>query len=117
MDGFRRDCDLIMYLHDKNKRELTNVADVLDGLIARIAGSSAGLLINLKSSWNDVAGPSWAGRSAPVRIDHDTLIIEVADGSVASLLRYEATSLLNDLEAAFGALPFVKIRLRVQRRS
>ncbi len=106
-----------MYLHDKNKRDLTNVSDVLDGLIARIAGTTGGLLLHLKTAWPELAGPSWSGRSQPVRIDTDTLIVEVENGSVASLLRFESATLINDLEATLGALPFTKVRLRVGRRN
>ncbi|GBE24978.1 hypothetical protein BMS3Bbin02_01260 [bacterium BMS3Bbin02] len=105
-----------MYLHDKNKRDLTNVSDVLDGLIARIAGTTGGVLLHLKKAWPELAGPSWSGRSDPVRIDGDTLVIEVENGSVASLLRFESPTLLSDLESALGSLPFTKVRLRVRRR-
>jgi hypothetical protein len=104
-----------MYLHDKNRRDLTNVSDVLDGLIARIAGTTGGLLLHLKTQWSALAGSSWEGRSQPVRIDGDALIVEVENGSVASLLRFETTTLLTDLEEALGSLPFTKVRLRVQR--
>jgi hypothetical protein len=54
-----------------------------------------------------------------VALQRGELLVEVADGATASLLRYQVPGLVDRLEGALGArlVDTVKIRLRGSRKS
>ena len=91
------------------------VIDDLLGSIVEQAGASRDLGISdLVASWDEVVSERWQGRSRPIGVREQTLLIEVPDGSAASLLRYDAADLLRRISDRYGPDLVRAIRFRVQ---
>jgi hypothetical protein len=93
--------------------ELERIGDGLDGLLRRLGLPAPGAADRLLDDWAEVAGEPWAGRSVPVGLQRGELLVEVPDGTTASLLKYQVSSLLARLEQALGARLVDSVRLRV----
>jgi predicted nucleic acid-binding Zn ribbon protein len=66
--------------------------------------------------WEDLAGEPWASRSRPAGLKDGRLVVEVDDGSIATLLKYQEKALIERLEKRFGAPVVTSVRIRVGRR-
>lgn len=96
-------------------REPTPITEVLGAIIESAGGGSFGTgLARLKEDWAAISGETWAG-TVPVTIRDGLLIVEVPNGSRASLLRFEADALQARIEAGLGPGLVTGIRLRVAR--
>jgi hypothetical protein len=93
--------------------DLQRIGDDLDGVLRRLGLPSPDALDRLLNEWPEVAGGVWAQRAVPVGLRSGELVVEVADGSTASLLRYQVDALLERLEQALGARLVGSVRLRV----
>lgn len=94
--------------------DLKPVAEGLEEILRRLGIPSPGALERLVADWPELAGEPWAGRTAPAGWQRGELVLEVADGATASLLRYQVPALLERLESALGARLVEGVRLRVR---
>ena len=103
------------YYRSGPKRKDPEVIDDLLGSIVEQAGASSDLGISdLVASWDEVVSERWRGRSRPIGVREQTLLIEVPDGSAASLLRYDASDLLQRISDRYGSDLVRAVRFRVQ---
>ncbi len=92
------------------------VGDLVDTVLGRISKGGAGAVLRLRANWRDVVGVSFEDRCAPLSLEGGTLLVEVADGATASLLRFDTL----DLARRAGdvcAEPVSEVRFRVRRRN
>lgn len=75
---------------------------------------AADALQRLTGEWEEVAGEPWASRSRPVGLHRGELVVEVRDGSTASLLKYQCGELLERLEKGLGARFVDTVRIRLE---
>ena len=94
--------------------DLQRLGDDLDALLRRLGLPAPGTLDRLLAEWPSLAGGAWAERSMPVGVRDGELLVEVADGTTASLLRYQVSDLLDRLERGLGARLVDSVRLRVR---
>ncbi|MBN2113128.1 MAG: DUF721 domain-containing protein [Acidimicrobiia bacterium] len=94
--------------------DLQPIGEDLEEILRRLGLPSPGALERLVADWPGVAGEPWAGRSAPAGWQRGELVLEVADGATASLLRYQVPALLDRLESTLGARLVEAVRLRVR---
>lgn len=88
--------------------------DELLGSIVEQAGANPDLSISkLVSSWNDVVSERWQGRSRPIGVRDQVLLVEVPEGADASLLRYDAADLMRRISGRFGSDLVRSVRFRV----
>ena len=78
--------------------DLQRIGDDLEGLLRRLGLPAPGALEHLLDDWARVAGEPWAERAVPVGLHRGELVVEVADGTTASLLKYQVNGLLERLE-------------------
>ena len=95
--------------------DLTRIEDLLDRVLERIGVARPVDVVYLVENWARVAGEPWATRSRPVHLEDGELIVEAADGSAASLLRYQAAGLVNRLDEALGQGLVTSVRVRMGR--
>ena len=100
----------------RRRADPQQVGDLIDVVLARIGGGRKPDLLEIRERWDDIAGRQWSDRCRPVKVAGGTLIVEVADGATASLLRYEIDHLLRRLGELVPAVEASKIRLRVAAR-
>lgn len=100
-------------------RQLTPFGDLVDGVLSGIGsapgGGGAGSVLRLRAAWRDVVGPKLADRCAPVELAAAKLVIEVADGATASLLRYETGHIARRASDVLGSVAVDAVALRVRR--
>lgn len=93
--------------------ELERIGDDLDEVLRRLGLPAADALQRLTRDWAELAGEPWGSRARPAGLHRGELVVEVADGSTASLLRYKCTDLLERLEKGLGARFVDTVRLRL----
>ena len=98
------------------KRDLEPMASVLDGVLAKIGVGRAPDVLRLMAEWDVLAGGRWVGVSRPVVLKSGRLIVEVRDGAVASLLKYQVQDLLGRLQSELGAGVIDSVHLRLPGR-
>ncbi|MCJ7725228.1 MAG: DUF721 domain-containing protein, partial [Acidimicrobiia bacterium] len=72
-------------------------------------------LDRLIEEWADLAGEPWGTRSQPAGLSHGVLVVEVDDGSIATLLTYQQNTLVERLTERLGAPLVTSIKIRVAR--
>jgi len=94
--------------------DLQRIGDGLEAVLHRLGLPAPGALDRLVDDWGALAGGAWAERATPVGFNRGELVVEVADGTTASLLRYQVSGLLDRLEEGLGARLVETVRLRVR---
>jgi hypothetical protein len=94
--------------------DLQRIGDDLEAVLRRLGLPAPGALDRLLNDWPQLAGGVWAERAAPVGLREGELVVEVADGTTASLLKYQVNDLLERLEQGLGARLVDTVRLRVR---
>lgn len=95
-------------------RDPAPITDVLGVVMENASARYGASLVRLRARWTGLAGATWSG-TTPVAIHDGVVLVEVADGARASLLRFETDALLDAIEAEFGEGFARGIRLRVAR--
>lgn len=98
------------------KRELEPVSNLLDAVLARVGAGRAPDLARLTNDWPQLAGHPWNDGTRPTRLSDGDLVVEVPDGTAASLLRYQIPALIDRLQGALGSGVVTSVTLRVARR-
>ena len=74
------------------------------------------VLNEITGDWDSVAGEPWAGRSRPVFIKGDTLVVEASAPSLVAFLRYAVSDLKDKLETIIGKGIIENIEVRSPSR-
>ncbi|MGH8923905.1 MAG: DciA family protein [Acidimicrobiia bacterium] len=94
--------------------------EALESVLSRLLGTlglpSPDLLPRLRGSWDDLAGPPWAGQSRPVLIRRGELLVESNAPQLVSILRYASGELLRRLDTELGPGKIETIRVAPPRR-
>ncbi|HJR88252.1 MAG TPA: DUF721 domain-containing protein [Acidimicrobiia bacterium] len=94
--------------------------EALDSVLSRILGNLGlpppDLLPRLQQSWDDLAGPPWAGQSSPLLLRRGELVVESASSQLVSILRYASGELLRRLDEELGPGRVDTIRVISSRR-
>jgi hypothetical protein len=93
--------------------DLERVGENLDGVLRRLGLPTADAVQRLTRDWGTLAGEPWASRARPVGLQRGELVVEVADGTTASLLKYQCGALLDRLEAGLGGRLVDAVRIRL----
>ncbi|HEY7564827.1 MAG TPA: DUF721 domain-containing protein [Acidimicrobiia bacterium] len=76
--------------------------DVLKSLLARLDLPAPSVMVTLREEWDEVAGPQWAGRSRPVYVRGQELVVEAQNAALVSVLRYGIGELCERLDQRLG---------------
>jgi hypothetical protein len=93
--------------------DLERIGDDLAAVLRRLGLPALDALQRLVEEWGKLAGEPWASRSRPAGLQHGELMVEVADGTSASLLRYQVGELLQRLEDGLGARLVDSVHIRL----
>lgn len=67
----------------------------------------------LADEWGEVAGEPFASLARPASYGGGELVLQVADGSAASLLKFRVSDLIDRLDARYGRGRVTTVRFRV----
>jgi len=93
--------------------DLERIGDGLEAVLRRLGLPAVDVLQRLVSDWAELTGEPWASRARPAGLQRGELLVEVADGTSASLLRYQTEELLRRLEEGLGARLVDTVRIRL----
>ncbi len=93
--------------------DLVHVGEGLEKLLRRLGMVAPVDLGRLVDEWAQLAGDPWATRAVPVGLQRGELVLEVADGTDASLLKYQVGTLVERLERELGGRMVEAVRIRV----
>ena len=82
--------------------DLSSFESSLGEVFRKMGLPDPGVLKTIMEDWESVAGDPWAGRSKPIIVHGDTLIVEASRPSLVAFLRYAEGDLLASLEALLG---------------
>jgi predicted nucleic acid-binding Zn ribbon protein len=94
---------------------LEPVGGFLDRVLRRFGLPDPVDLTRLVEEWADLAGEPWGSRSRPGGLADGELVVEVDDGSIATLLSYQRTALVDRLADRLGRSLVTSVRIRVAR--
>ncbi len=97
-------------------KDLEPVGEHLEELLRRLGMPAMPDLTRLVDEWQDLAPEPWAAAATPVGLEQGTLLVEVADGTHASLLNYQTGALIDHLRTRLGDGIVTGVRIRLQRR-
>jgi len=97
-------------------KDLERIGEDLDVLLRRLGMPMVPDLSRLVEGWESLAGAPWASLSRPAGLRDGILVVEVDDGTAASLLKYHEQALLKRLERGLGSRFVSEVRIRVSTR-
>ena len=97
-------------------RDLEHIGEDLDVLVRKLGMPMVPDLARLVEEWEGLAGEPWASRSRPAGLRDGVLVVEVEDGTAASLLKYQEQALLERLERGLGSRFVQQVRIRLSTR-
>ncbi len=92
--------------------DLSSFGSSLDEVFRRLGLPDPVVMARLTEEWDEIAGPPWAGRSTPLFIQDQALIVEAASPSMVAFLRYGSTDLLEALSTRLGQGIIDRIEVR-----
>lgn len=96
-------------------RGLELLDQTLEAVLERVTEGRLAAFEVVKQGWVEVVGSADADISRPVRLDKGVLVIEVANGAVASKLRLRQIKIKQSLEQLLGQGEIAQIKFRVRR--
>jgi len=82
--------------------DLEPFSESLNDVFARLGLPDPVLMSQVVSEWEILAGKPWVGRSTPLFVRGQTLVVEASGPSMVAYLRYGEASLLETLKERFG---------------
>ena len=83
--------------------DLEPFSESLDEVFTRLGLPDPVLVSQIADDWDELAGKPWVGRSRPLYVKGNTLIVEASSPSMIAFLRYGEASLIESLAERFGA--------------
>lgn len=103
------------YLKPKGPNEPEEISNVLAAVIEKAAVGVDIRHSQLVAEWPTVAPEDWVRFGTPVGVKAGTLLVEVPDGSSASLLKYQIEDLKRAVAGQFGDDLITGVRIKVSQ--
>ena len=97
-------------------KDLEPVGEHLEELLRRIGMPPVTDLSRLVDEWAELTPEPWSSAATPVGLDDGVLVVEVVDGTHASLLNYQIGGLIDHLGTRLGSGIVTGVRIRLRRR-
>jgi predicted nucleic acid-binding Zn ribbon protein len=91
------------------------IDELLDDLLQALGVARPVDVAQLVENWAELAGEPWGERSRPVLLKDGELVVEVEDGTAATLLKYRQADLIERLGERLGRGLVSTIRVRMAR--
>lgn len=97
--------------------EPTPASAQVEETLARIGVAGAAAALRIRRHWAEIAPAPWRDRARPLILEDGCLVVEVASQMDATLLRYGAASLVEQVNEALGAQVVSRVATKVSRSS
>ena len=81
--------------------------------LAKMGAPGVAANLRLRREWREMVSGPWRERARPLVLEEGSLVVEVGSPMDATLLRYGAAGLAEQLNAALGSRVVLRIRARV----
>lgn len=85
-----------------DRNDMSSFGSAMNDMFRRLGLPDPLLVEQIKSEWEQLAGPPWVGRAKPVTIQGKTLVIEASSPSSVAFLRYAVSELLESIQTRLG---------------
>ena len=103
------------YLGPGEPKQPKEISELLGSIIEKAAVGIDVRQADLIGDWETFAPPDWVTFGTPVGVRDLSLLVEVSDGSAATLLKYQISDLLVAIEERFGGGLVTGVRVKVAR--
>ncbi|MEN8237759.1 MAG: DUF721 domain-containing protein [Actinomycetota bacterium] len=103
------------YLKTGDKSQPKEISEILGRVIESAAVGIDVRQAELIDRWPDIVPPDWA-LGTPVGVRDEVLLVEVPDGTTASVLRYQIDPLMRAISDEFGSDLVRSVRVTISRR-
>ena len=79
-----------------------SLEDIMRGVLSRMGLPAPSISVSLERDWPEVAGEPWAGRTRPLFIRDNELVVEAVAPALVAMLRYAVGDLLRRLDQHLG---------------
>jgi predicted nucleic acid-binding Zn ribbon protein len=104
------------YYGPKGPKQPEEISSLLASVIEKAAVGVDVRHSQLVGEWETVAPTDWASLGTPIGVKNGTLLVEVTDGSAASLLKYQIEDLRAVIAERFGPDLVTAVRIKVATR-
>ena len=94
-----------------SRGDLEPFSDSLDQVFARLGLPDPIVISQIAGQWDEMAGNPWSGRSKPLYVRDQILVVEASAASMVAFLRYGEKSLLETLSERFGEGVVIRIEV------
>lgn len=101
------------YLGADDGQQPTGISELLGAIIEKVAVGVDVRHGQLVNDWHLFAPQDWVTFATPVGVRDGVLLVEVPDGSAASLLKYQTGELQNAIGGRFGDDLVRSVKVRV----
>ncbi len=103
------------YLQTGKKSQPEEISEILGQVIESVAVGVDVRQAELIARWSDIVSADWA-LGTPVGVRDEVLLVEVKDGTIASVLRYQLDPLIRAISDEFGSGLVRSVRVTIARR-
>lgn len=96
--------------------DMHELRDSLGETLTRLGVGQVEVLMALNEEWDDLAGEPWSGKSRPVVIRNNELVVEVWPAAFSRMLMYASGDLIRRLDDRFGPGTVDSVRVQPARR-
>lgn len=104
------------YYGGKQPKEPAEISEVLGSIIEKAAVGIDVRHGQLVSEWETFAPEDWVAFGTPIGVREQTLLVEVSDGSAATLLRYQIEDLKRAIDEHVGTGMVTAVKVRIGTR-
>ena len=101
------------YFGTKGPKQPEEISSLLASVIEKAAVGVDVRHSQLIGDWESVAPTDWASLGTPIGVKKGTLLVEVANGSAASILKYQIHDLRTVIAERFGPELVTAVRIKV----
>ena len=84
------------------ENDLEPLGETIDEVFNKMGLPDPVLMSHINAEWENLAGSPWVGRSTPLYVRDEILVVEAAAPSMVAFLRYGAATLTENLKKRFG---------------
>lgn len=90
------------------------IDELLDDLLESLGVARPLEVAQLVERWGELAGEPWGARSRPALLKDGQLVVDVDDGTAATLLKYRQADLIERLGERLGRGLVTTVRVRIR---
>ena len=100
---------------NRSPRDPTRAATQVEETLAKMGVPGVAATLRIRRLWRRVVSGQWRDKARPLVLEDGCLVVEVGSQMDATLLRYGAAALLEQLNAALGSRMVQRIAIRVSK--